>query len=292
MENGFHGYHPYVAFCYYVCSGILIMYYNHPVFLITALFVLILVNLSHDRGKTLKKWTIPLLLMGVVFALLNPLLVSRGTHFLFYIGNRQITLEATMFGIVMSLTLVSVIILFVSFNLILNGNKFLFVIGKIVPRTAFLMMLSIRFVPLLHNRFTEISSVQRVRGMNMAQGTLRERARNGMNMMQTLLTWSLEEAIQTSDSMKARGYASGKKSSYHLYKMEKCDWFWLFTLILLFSLSIAGGMLGYGQIVIYPELGTLHFFIIDWLLFVSMIIILSFPLIVEGIEKARWAFYK
>src|SRR5690625_881732 len=189
MENGFRGYHPYVVFCYYVCSGILIMYYNHPLFLLIALILLILVNVSHDKGKVLKKWTVPLILMGLIFALVNPLLVSRGSHILFYLGNRQITLEATMFGIVMSLTLIAIIVLFVSFNIILNGNKFLFVFSKIVPRTAFLIMLSIRFVPLLHNRFSEISSVQRVRGMTMLYGNLRERARNGMSMMRTLLTW-------------------------------------------------------------------------------------------------------
>src|SRR5690625_1466647 len=189
MENGFKGYHPYVLFAYYLMVGILIMVYNHPVFLFTLLMALLLINFSHDSGKSLKKWSVPLLIMGFAFMLINPLLVSRGSHILFYLGNRQITLEATMFGIVMSLTLIAIIVLFVSFNIILNGNKFLFVFSKIVPRTAFLIMLSIRFVPLLHNRFSEISSVQRVRGMTMLYGNLRERARNGMSMMRTLLTW-------------------------------------------------------------------------------------------------------
>src|SRR5690625_4191255 len=127
MENGFRGYHPYVLLSYYIFSGVLIMLYNHPFFILTALIVLIFVNISHDKGRALQKWTIPLIVMGFIFIVLNPLLVSRGSHILFYLGNRQITLEATLFGAITAIMLVAIIILFVSFNIILNGNKFLFI---------------------------------------------------------------------------------------------------------------------------------------------------------------------
>lgn len=294
MENGFRGYHPYVSFCYYICVGVLLMIYNHPLFLITGLILLVFVNISHDKGKSLKKWSIPLIMMGMIFTLLNPLLVSRGTHILFYLGNRQITLEATVFGLTMALTLVAIIILFISFNIMLNGNKFLFVFARVLPRSSFLIMLSIRFVPLLKSRFEEVSSVQRMRGMTVMQGSIRERARNGMNMIQTLLTWSLEEAIQTADSMASRGYGYGNRntSSYENYEMSTRDWVWLCLLIILFIVSIFGSLLGYGQIVIYPQLGTFHFYLIDWLLFGSMIVMTSFPLVAEGIEYAQWQLSK
>jgi energy-coupling factor transport system permease protein len=110
--------------------------------------------------------------------------------------------------------------------------------------------------------------------------------------MQILLTWSLEEAVQTADSMKARGYGSGKKTSYIPYRMEKRDWGWLMTLLCLFFFCIAGGTLGYGKIVIYPELGTLYLFLIDWLLLLAMSVLFAFPLIVEGREKLRWQWLK
>jgi len=264
------------------------MYFNHPLFLATALLLVVCVNLSHDRGKALKKWALPLLVFSILFVMINPLLVSRGTTILFYFRDRQVTLEATLYGIVMVIALTSIIVMFVSFNVLLNGNKFLYIFSKVLPRTAFLMMLSIRFVPLLKNRFDEIRAVQRVRGTTMVHGTLRNRARNGMQMIQILLTWSLEEAVQTADSMKARGYGSGEKSSYIPYHMEGRDWTWLTTLLVLFATCIWGGMLGYGKIVIYPTLGTLHVYPLDWLLYICMIILISFPLIVEGREHVRW----
>lgn len=290
MENGIRGYHPYVVFFYYICTGFLVMYFKHPLFLATALMILICVNISHDRGKSLRKWSIPLVVMSLFFIVLNPFLVSRGTNILFYFRGKQVTLEATMYGVVMAIALVSVIVMFVSFNILLNGNKFLYIFSKVLPRTAFLLMLAIRFVPLLKSRFDEIRAVQRVRGTTMTVGSLRQRARNGMHMIQILLTWSLEEAIQTADSMKARGYGIGKKTSYIPYRMEKKDWVWLITLLILFSICIWGGTLGYGKIVIYPEIGTLHLYTLDWMLFVFMIVIIAFPLIVEGRERLRWKY--
>lgn len=291
MENGFRGYHPYVAFLYYVFVGVLLMIYNHPLFLSTAILLLIFVNLSHDRGQELKKWALPLTIMGTIFALLNPLLVSRGSHILFYLGNRQITLEAIVFGLVMAFMVVAIIMLFISFNIILNGNKFLYIFAKLLPRIAFLVMLTMRFVPLLKERYEEIQAVQKVRGMTISHGRLRERARNGMNLIQTLLTWSLEEAIQTADSMTARGYGNKQKSSYESFVMTRRDILSLVLLSILFIINILGSLLGYGKIVIYPMLGTLQFYPIDYVLYISTIIMISFPLIVEGIEYAQWKFF-
>src|SRR5690625_4017021 len=266
------------------------MYVNHPIFLLTGLIVIILTTLALGGKSQLKTWAPLITIMAFIMIVLNPFLVSRGTNILFYFRGKQVTLEATMYGVVMSLALVSVLVMFVSFNLILNGNKFLYIFSKLLPRTAFLIMLSIRFVPLLKRRFDEISSVQHVRGMTMSEGNIRVRAKNGMSMIQTLLTWSLEEAIQTADSMKARGYGSGKKSSYIIYRMTKRDWVWLITLLFLFSICIAGGLLGYGKIVIYPELGTLHLYILDWVLLFCMVALISFPLLVEGREHFKWKY--
>lgn len=290
MDNGFNSFHPYVIFFYYIAVGFLSMYFKHPLFLITIVLLLIFVTITHDGGEMFKKWLPLYIIMIASIVILNPLLVSRGTNILFYFRGKQVTLEALMYGIVMSLSIIAILIMFISFNLILNGNKFLYIFSRVLPRTAFLIMIAIRFVPLLKERLDEIIAVQRVRQMTISTGSIKERAKSGMLIIQILLTWSLEEAIQTADSMKSRGYGIGKKTSYIPYKMQKQDWSWLFLLIILFILCIAGGSLGYGKIVIYPQLGTLHLYPFDWLIYSCMVVIVSFPLIVEGREYVRWKF--
>ncbi|WP_188725144.1 energy-coupling factor transporter transmembrane component T [Lentibacillus populi] len=292
MENGFRSYHPFVQFFYYICVGTLAFYFKHPLFLGTACLLMILVNVSHDRGKAVRQWIPALLVMSTLIIVLNPFLVSRGTNILFYFRGKQVTLEATIYGITMALTIVIILLLFISFNLILNGNRFLYIFARILPRTAFLTMLSIRFVPLLKKRLQEISAVQRIRGLSITEGSIRNRAKTGQLRTQILLTWSLDESMQTADSMKARGYGIGKKNPYIPYRLKKHDWGWMIALLALFSICIAGGALGYGKMIIYPKLGTLHFYPLDWVLFYAMLLLHSFPLIVEGREQLRWIFSK
>ncbi len=288
MDNGFNSLHPFVIFFYYVAVGFLSMYFRHPLFLGTIVFILVLVTITHDGGKTLKKWLPIYIAMTTVIIILNPFLVSRGTNILFYFRGKQVTVEATMYGVVMSLSILAILIMFLSFNLILNGNKFLYIFSRILPRTAFLTMIAIRFVPLLRDRLEEITTVQRVRQMTISSGPLKERVQSGMLIIQVLFTWSLEEAIQTADSMKARGYGIGEKTSYIPYTMQKRDWSWLIIIVFLLIICVAGGLLGYGKIVIYPQLGTLHLYPIDWLVYCCTFIIIAFPLIVEGREHIVW----
>lgn len=290
MRSGFQSLHPYVAFYYYLCVGLVAMFFNHPLFLALAIVTLIGVNVMHDGGRTLKKWLPMLVGMGLLFTFLNPILNSRGTHIFFYFRGKQVTLEALVYGGVTAMSLILILLLFMSFNFVLNGTKFLYIFSRFFPRTAFLTMLAIRFVPLLKRRLDEIKDVQRVKGITVASGTVSQRAKSGMVLIQILLTWSLEEAVETADSMKARGYGLGKRSSYIPYRMEKEDWGSLAILVGLSAICSVGGSLGYGKIVIYPALGTLHFFPLDWMVLVGMLLLLAFPLLLEGREQLRWRY--
>ncbi len=292
IESGFRGCHPFVIFFYYMCVGIIAMYLNHPLLLLIACLLLIAVNIAHGGGADVKKWLPVLAAMNSVLIVCNALLVSEGTTVLFFLFGRKVTLEATVFGIVLALSLSLLLLMFISFNAVLNGNKFLFVFSSLLPRTAFLIMLAVRFVPLLKKRLDEIADVQRIKGVSVASGTLQERCRNGMALLQILLTWSLEEAVETADSMKARGYGTGKRSPYIPYRMAVADYVWLLILVILLASCIACGAFGYGRIMIYPELGPWNLTFFDVALLVQITIMLSFPLLIEGGEQLRWKYVK
>lgn len=288
MGNGIQSIHPFVMFFYYSCVGFFAMFFNHPIFLLAGCLSLLAVNLAHDSMRALKQWAPMMIIMALLISLINPFINSRGTHIFFYFRGKQVTLEATLYGIVSSMSLIMILMLFISLNAVLNGNKLLYIFSRILPKTAFLVMLSIRFVPLLRRRLTEIQDVQRLKGMTVRQGTIRNRAKSGMSIMQILLAWSLEEAIETADSMKARGYGTGKRSPYIPYRITKMDRNWLVYLVLFFIISIVGGFLGYGKIIIYPQLGTLHLYSLDWVVLFSSLAVMLFPVIVEGREQLKW----
>ncbi|PIC76610.1 ABC transporter permease [Sporosarcina sp. P19] len=288
MGNGIQAIHPFVMFFYYICLGFFAMFFNHPIFLLAGCLALIAVNLSHDGGQAMKQWAPLMVTMTALIIVINPLINSRGTHVWFDYFGKQVTFEAMLYGVVTAMSLLMILLLFVSLNSVLNGNKLLYIFARILPRTAFLIMMSIRFVPLLKRRLTEIQDVQHLKGMTMTQGTLRERAKSGMSMLQILLSWSLEEAVETADSMKARGYGSGTRRPYIPYRMTKSDRRWLSYLLVAFVMCGTGGFMGYGKIVIYPELGLLHLSSLDWFVFACGMAVALFPLFVEGREQLKW----
>src|SRR5690625_5869023 len=145
------------------------MYVNHPIFLLTGLIVIILTTLALGGKSQLKTWTPLITIMAFIMIVLNPFLVSRGTNILFYFRGKQVTLEATMYGFVMALSIVTILLMFISFNIVLNGNKFLFIFYRILQTSAFLIMLTLRFMPLLKERYEEIDMAQRLKGMTIAQ---------------------------------------------------------------------------------------------------------------------------
>ena len=66
---------------------------------------------------------------------------------------------------------------------------------------------------------------------------------------QVLLICSLEDALQTADSMQARGFGVTKRTTYIRYRMERRDWYTLNYLIILFIVAIVcsnyGGEIDY-----------------------------------------------
>lgn len=274
-EQGFLSIHPFVQLMYYLLIGVMLFNMNHPIFQLTAFLLLIWIVWLQDEGEAIKKRLIGILLLMGMMIFFNPLFVSRGSHILFYLGKRQVTLEALIYGISLAFMIGSMMLLFISFQHVLHGQRFLYLFANLLPRTALLVMIALRFVPLLMNRLETIRAVQHVRGSNKSP------IRTAMLQLQALITWSLEESIETADSMKARGYGNQKRTMYTPFYMEKRDWFVMIILLLLFVLCFTGSVLGYGNIYIYPRLGTLQFYPFDWGMYIIMIGLYLMPLLIE-----------
>jgi len=109
-----------------------------------------------------------------------------------------------------------------------------------------------------------------------------------MLYIQALLTFSLEEAIQTADSMKARGYGQGARSSYEYFKFTRTDLVTVVFLTLLFLFILYGRVSGFGFLTIYPLMEAWTFAQMDFVFLGCFILYLSFPILVEAGEFFRW----
>ncbi|WP_102347528.1 energy-coupling factor transporter transmembrane component T [Bacillus sp. Marseille-P3661] len=288
--DGFNALHPFVGLIYYVGVFVLSMIFLHPYFLLSALTAVILLNIFHDRARKLQKGLFFFLFLSFVILVINPLFSHRGATILFYFLDQPITLESIMYGLMMMLSILVLLIAFISFNFIISEDKFIFLFSSFAPRTALLIMMSFRFVPLLKRRLTEISLIQETRGISVRTGNLKQRANAGMNILHILLAWSLEEALQTADSMKARGYGVGKRSSFFTYRFHRRDIIYLTWFVFLSVTLVSAGVLGFGTLEIYPQLESLKLSRSEQYIFGVFLVFIFTPHLIEGRERLRWLY--
>jgi len=68
-----------------------------------------------------------------------------------------------------------------------------------------------------------ISQAQRYMGRDTSSGGLLQRGKNAMKVFSVLVTWSLESAIDTADSMRSRGYGQPGRTAFSIYRLDDRD---------------------------------------------------------------------
>ncbi|MDF0726018.1 energy-coupling factor transporter transmembrane component T [Cytobacillus sp. S13-E01] len=292
MIHRFSDFHPVVTFIYYVGALSLVMLLLHPVFLVLGFLTILAINFVQDRFEGLKRWLFLIITSGLFIFILNPLFNERGRYVLFELASHRITLEAVVYGGMTALSIISVILLFVSYNEVMAPNKLLYLFSKFLPQFAVLLMLTLRFIPLMRRRLAEIAAVQSSKGIQVLQGRWQNKAKNGLLYVQVLLTYSLEEAIQTADSMKARGYGSGARSTYEHFLLKKSDISAIAYLVIVFAGVIFERFNGFGYLNIYPVMESMKMSSMEMVVLSGYLVFLLFPLLVEGWGQLRWRILK
>lgn len=285
MSSGFSSLHPALTFTYFMLIIVIAMLFMHPLYLSTILLATILINLFMDSGEALKSNLKFYLIMAIVIMILNPIFSQQGSTILLYFRDRPVTLEAAIYGVLFALLLLNILITFLAYNQVITSDRFLFLFASVAPKTAFNLTVVLRFIPLMKRRLQDITAVQKAMG-GIAPKTTSQRAREAMQTLNILVTWSLEAALQTAVSMRARGYGLGQRSSAVIYPFEKRDLYWLIFLSLTGGASLAGAFLGYGQFEVYPHLGSFGP-VMSWH-YLAVLLFLSAPIYIEGKECLQW----
>lgn len=285
---GMRALHPAVLLLYYAGGIAFGMLLFHPVILFVGWTACLLVNWHLDGGREWRRWSVPLLTALVLLMIVNPLLSHRGRSVWFYIGDTPITLESVAYGVTMALFLLGLLTLFVSWRIVLTEHKFLYLFAGIAPKSALLVMMASGLIPRLRRRLNELMLIQRTRGVTVTEGPIPQRARNGVRLIGALLSWTLDDALQTADSMQARGYGTGTRSVYAVYRFRTRDgWTAAGLLALLIAGFIWWGQ-GYGSLDIYPRLGPLALRAGDVGTLTVYVLYLLTPLIWEWRDRRAW----
>ena len=251
-DSDFSSYHPLVTFTYF-CTVILIsMFSMSPVFLAMSFSVGLAYSIVLGGWKAARfnlAFAVPILIITTV---INPLSNQHGVTVLFYLNDNAITAEAILYGLASATMLVSVVMWFSCFNKIMTADKIIYLFGRVIPVVALLISMCFRFIPLLKSRFREIHEGQICMGRKYPRLALVKKGRQLAKEISILIAWSLEAAIETSDSMEARGYGLHGRTSFHIFKFAKRDRNALIIIAVMALTVLAGCFLGVNSIYYYP----------------------------------------
>ena len=183
--------------------------------------------------------------------------------------------------------LAAIIIWFSCFNIIMTSDKFIYLFGKIAPVLGLTLSMIFRFIPLLKNRFVEISNGQKCMGSNYSDGII-GKVRQFLKKLSILISWSLESSIETADSMEARGYGLKGRTSFHLFKFTRRDRYMFLFIILFGGLSLFGLAMGKATMYYYPKIVMGKVDIATIVTMISYSILLISPIIIDITGEKKW----
>ena len=105
----------------------------------------------------------------------------------------------------------------------MTSDKFVYLFGRIIPALSLVLSMTLRFVPKFQAQLQVVSEAQRCIGRDVSNGGVLQRLRNAITILSIMVTWSLENAIETADSMKSRGYGLPGRTAFSIYRFDSRD---------------------------------------------------------------------
>lgn len=291
MERIISKYHPVISFAFFVVVIGGTMMFNHPVFIAISLLCSLIFSFILDKKRCINLIFFSLGMISFI-AIINAIFVNRGTNKIFYIGLRMITYESLFYGIISGMMLSAVMIWFYCYNEVFSSDKFLYIFGKISPTISLMIDMTLRLIPKLLLQVKVIESSQCVSGFDNKSGNILNKIKNSMRIISSLLTWSLEDAVDTADSMKARGYGLKGRTSFSIYRFVGRDMIMMWIIGLGGMIILAGFLNGYCTYNFYPVITPIDTSMLSISLYITFFLICLIPSLLEIMEDLRWKYLK
>ena len=270
MTDEFSRYHPVVNLIFYLLVLGTTMFQMSVGLVFISLFSAVVYYFMLKKTEGLKYCAVVVGII-IVSAIINPLFSHKGGTLLFYLftGN-PVTLESIIYGLISAIIIGAMLLWFSTFNQVMGVERILGAIGKVLPNVSLLITMIMRFIPQYTRHQRKVSMVNKVNKRNygekinllnrektekenVIEACKKQKKKNGIDKIidsikegsrtfSITTTWALENSIYTADSMKARGFGTGRRTNYSNYKFQKRDyllmgWLVILCLVVVFSLE-------------------------------------------------------
>lgn len=225
--------------------------------------------------------------MNLFFMLLtcitNPIFQGRGIYILCYIGNRAITLEALCYGLDFGCMLAGTMNLLKVYSYIIHTDQTLYLITRISKNAAIIFSLSLQQFQRLRHQYEEVKIA---RSLLYQPTSWLTKAKESTDIVSSLITWLMETSVDTSISMKSRGYGNEKRTHYTKYTIESRDQIFLLVnyIMILLSIYASFGIKFWWYPSFYQQISILHVSIFS----IGLCIFCAIPLYLSRKEAVLW----
>lgn len=284
MRNPFSLYHPLVAFVYLAGAICFTMLAFHPVY-VGLSFAGALVSSIVCKGlrRTLSSlWF--LLLMWVIVALANFALSAGGSTVVLTLFGHHLQLEALCYGLAMGGMLAATLLWFMVYATVMDSEATAAVFGSVLPTVSLMVSQVLRLVPQFIKRGQAIGAVHAAASA-AAPTNKRQRTAQHARLLSVLMGWGMEDGLQRSDAMRARGYGCGvKRTRYRRQRFAWRDGVFVAIVLVLMLLNAVLAVTACSQFSFYPYMDTL----IVWWGYLPYVVFMLVPAILAGKERATW----
>ena len=272
-----------VAVCFLAAAGIS-MFSMDPIILSLSLAGALAYFFARNglREANTHLWTC---LLFLVTALINPLTYHNGVTVLFVMNHNPVTLEALLYGIAASGTIVTVMYWFRAFTAVMTSDKLLYIFGGLSPKLALMLSMALRYVPLFTSQVYKVQKSQQALCL-YKEDNLIDRMCGGMRVFSVMVTWTLENGIITADSMTARGYGTGRRTRFSIFRWTRDDVLLLLASLLLTLCTLWG--MAERSFAYYPAITASPLTARVWAGYLSYGLLTLLPAIITGKEVLIW----
>lgn len=289
MRESFSKLHPAVNFIFFAFTLCFSMFLMNPVCLALSL-VCAFTNAVYLNGIKAVKLCLKFILPSVILiTIINPIFNHQGTTILTYFSwGNPLTLESIVYGAAASAMIASVMLWFSVFNSVITSDKFVYLFGRVIPSLSLVLSMALRFVPKFSAQLKRVRNAQRCIGRDFSDGKPLNKIKNGITIISIMISWSMENAVETADSMKSRGHGLKGRTAYSIYKFDRLDLTILAAIIIFGGTASVFAFSGALDFNYFPSIGGK---LTDWsslTAFVCLGALMLLPVILNVKEELKW----
>ena len=285
----FTKYHPLVNFLYFTLVIGFSMMLNHPLSQGISLLGAVVYAVQTEGKKAVLftlRWCLPIMLLT---AFINPAFSHEGVTILLYFptGN-PLTLESILYGLSSGVMIATVMVWFLNFNRVITSDKFIYLFGRIIPAMSLVLSMTLRLIPKFKTQLGSVVDAQKSIGRDISEGSVWHRIKIAVTVLSIMVTWSLENAIETADSMKSRGYGLKGRTAFSIYRLNDRDKMTLVVLGFCGFYLLTGMMVSVFGFRYFPSIRYIDLNAATLTFQLVYLILCLMPVVLNWAEERKW----